>query len=187
MNGANAMTTTDEVVRADSTAADPVTVRLFLSWCHKDQKLKDQLVGLLTDGLAILKDVQVKWWEDSHLHPGEELRVGVEAAIAQADYGLLLLSPAYFASTFIRGVELPRFVSDGGSAASKGAVPVALRSLPGINADTWDYGGVNKLLIYFYESKAFSQLRGSRRDEFANGLVEKMRRRFVGDGGYRAL
>jgi TIR domain len=100
---------------------------LFLSWCHADRTAKDALIQPLMDNLRILNGVEVRWWEDSHINIGEDWRRRILAGLNECDYGLLLLSPGFFASGFIAEHELPAFV---GPRAVKGALPVGLKRVP---------------------------------------------------------
>jgi hypothetical protein len=165
-----------------ATTATGPTVRLFLSWTHRDARAKEDLVPRLTDQLALLSGVAVVWWEDSHLLCGEDLGDDIRHSIDGCDYGLLLLSPAYFRSSFIAEHELPRFI---GPTADKKALPVILTRLAAFDG-TRNYRGVEKRLVFSLCGKGFTQFSG-RRDEFAEKLATEIRRRVLGLGGYRPL
>ena len=158
------------------------SVSLFLSWCHRDVVLKNDLIGNLGDNLSILKDVDLQWWEDSDLLCGEEFGLEIQSRIDEADYGLMLLTPAYLTSTFVERYEWPRFI---GTAADKGALPVALGHLAAFDGSR-NYRGVEKHQVFSLDGRAYSQLRG-RRPEFAQRLATEIRRRILGLGGYRSL
>jgi len=100
--------------------------RILLSWCHQDKALKEALLRDLLPALGVFTDLDVEWWEDSHLTCGEELTAGIIDRLDEADFGLLLLSTRYFGRRFIRRHELPRFA---GPSADKGSLPVALSPL----------------------------------------------------------
>src|SRR5664279_1779446 len=101
-------------------------VKLFLSWCHVDEADKSKLVELLRRNLKILADRDFSWWEDSHIAVGDVWRRGILSRMEECDYGVMLLSPGFFASDFILTEELPHFV---GSAAAKLALPVMLKQI----------------------------------------------------------
>mgnify|MGYP003376044535 CR=1 FL=1 len=157
-------------------------VNLFLSWCHKDLAVKTDLIDRLGDELRILKDVDVQWWEDSHLLCGEEFGPAIHGRIDEADYGVMLLTPAYVASSFVERYEWPRFIGD---AADKGALPVAVGRLAAFDGSR-DYRGVERHQVFFLDGRTYSQLRG-RRPEFAQRLATEIRRRVLDLGGYRSL
>jgi hypothetical protein len=153
-----------------------VSASLFLSWARRDLALKEDLVRRLTPNLAILSGVRTSWWEDSHLILGEDFRSEIVDELDGCDYGVLLLSPAFIASTFIRTYELPRFI---GPTADKGALPVLLRPLP--LDGTRELRGIEQRTIFRYSQKAFSELTGAGRDGFASELATQIRRRILRD------
>ncbi len=157
--------------------------RIFLSWCRQDRALKEALLRDLLPALAVFTDLNVEWWEDSHLTCGEELIPGVVDRLDEADYGLLLLSTRYFGRPFIRRHELPRFA---GPCADKKPLPVALSPLPSFGPEH-NLGGVERQVVFTQDDRSFSELSGARRTRFANDLATAIRRRGVGGNGYRAL
>jgi len=86
----------------------PVQIRIFLSWCRQDIAHKEALLADLLPALGNFNDIEVQWWEDSHLTCGEELVPGIVDRLGEADFGVLLLSVRYFSRPFIRKHELPR-------------------------------------------------------------------------------
>jgi hypothetical protein len=152
-----------------------IKARLFLSWCHADQAAKDALVPALTRSLRNLRDVDVDWWEDSHLLIGEDWRRTILARLDECDYGVLLLSPAFFASDFVVRHELPRFV---GPAAVRGALPVRLEWFP--LDGTFELHGVDGHQIYPSDGRSFAQTRGTR-NRFVVELAAAVRRRILAD------
>ena len=155
-------------------AATTVRASLFLSWCHRDRALKEDLLRRLAPNLAILSGVRTGWWEDSHLVLGEDFEAAILDELAGCDYGVLLLSPEYFASPFIASYELPRFV---GPKADRGALPVALLPVP--LDGSRELSGTDRLQIFTRQGKAFSELTGAGRDAFASELATQIRRRIL--------
>ncbi|HKR48594.1 MAG TPA: hypothetical protein VJT72_03250 [Pseudonocardiaceae bacterium] len=157
--------------------------RIFLSWTHQDRTLKEALLADLLPALGMLADVRIEWWEDSHLTCGEELTPGIVDRLDEADFGLLLLSNRYFGSGFIQRYELPRFAGPG---ADKGALPVALRPLPGFD-ENWNLGGIERQVVFTSAGRSFEKASGAQRRIFANELADAIRRRLLGLNGYRPL
>ncbi len=157
--------------------------RIFLSWCHLDRALKVALLRDLQPALGIFTDLDVEWWDDSHLTCGEELTAGIIDRLDEADFGLLLLSTRFFGRPFIQKHELPRFA---GPRADKGSLPVALSPLPASGSEL-DLGGVERQLVFTRDAKSFAELSGARRTSFANDLAAAIRRRALSLNGYRAL
>lgn len=159
------------------------SVRIVLSWCHRDKRLKESLLADLLPALGLFRDLKVEWWEDSHLTCGEEFGPGIFARFDEADFGLLLLSTVYFSRPFIREHELPRFA---GPKADKGSLPVALGPLPTPGPNR-DLGGVERQLIFGAEQGSYAGLSGAKRAVFANDLADAIHARVSGPKGFRRL
>jgi hypothetical protein len=157
--------------------------RIFLSWCHQDKALKEALLRDLLPALGVFTDLDVEWWEDSHLTCGEELTAGIVGRLNEADFGLLLLSTRFFGRPFIQQHELPRFA---GPHADKEPLPVALSPLPAFGPEH-DLGGIERRVVFTRDGKSFAELSGARRTRFANDLAAAIRRRALSLNGYRAL
>ena len=153
-----------------------VVKHLFLSWAHADQRAKAALTALLIDNLSILSGVDLRWWEDSHLRIGDDWRRRILARLDECDYGVLLLSPAFYASTFITDHELPRFAGD---VAVKGALPVALKPVP--LDGSRDLHGVDRHQIFTADGRAFTETRGHGRERFVLDLATAIRARVLAD------
>lgn len=158
------------------------SVRIVLSWCRQDRRLKELLLRDLQPALGLFRDLKVEWWEDSHLNCGEDFAADIIRRFGEADFGLLLLSPLYFSREFIKEHELPLFVGPG----AKGSLPVALAPLPPAGAHR-DLNGVERQLIFTLEQRSYAELSGAKRTIFANTLAEKIRGRALGLDGYRLL
>ncbi|HEU0087133.1 MAG TPA: hypothetical protein VFQ77_05735 [Pseudonocardiaceae bacterium] len=166
---------------AESAAVAPA--RLFLSWTHRDRKLKEALLADLLPALGMYRDLSIEWWEDSHLTCGQDLVPGIVDRLDEADFGVLLLSNPYFGSSFIQRYELPRFA---GTGADKGSLPVALKPLPGFGA-SWNMGGIERQVVFTSAGRSFAEVSGAGRTRFANELADAIRRRIRGLNGYRSL
>jgi hypothetical protein len=154
--------------------------RLFLSWAHADELLKEALLALLTPHLKVMKGIRFQWWEDSQLWLGEAWRRDIAGRLHESDYGLLLLSPAFFASDFILSDELPRFVK---APLRKPCLPVGLKRFS-LNAETF---GMTARQFFLLDDKYFADLDRRGRDRFALGLADGIHRRLTGGSQWRAL
>jgi hypothetical protein len=85
--------------------ADAATLRVFVSYSHKDRALKEKLLEQLQ---PLVRFAGVDAWTDDRIRPGDAWRAEIDAALAQADVVLLLVSPSFLASTFIMDEEVPR-------------------------------------------------------------------------------
>jgi len=151
--------------------------KLFLSWSHTDRTAKNDLVGPLLDHLKILSGVDVEWWEDSQLRIGVEWRRELLARLEECDYGVLLLSPAFLASTFIVEEELPRFV---GERATKGALPVALKHVP-LDGSRKLAGVGDHQIFRDTEGRCYTETRGALRERFVLDLATAIRERIMSE------
>ncbi|MGK3208376.1 hypothetical protein [Amycolatopsis sp. MEPSY49] len=158
-------------------------MKIFLSWCHRNKPEKEALLFHLEPALGLFSDVTVEWWADSHLNCGEQLMPGIIDRLDEADFGLLLASPQYLKSRFIRQHELPRFA---GPDSDKGALPVKLTPMPRYDGGH-DLGGLEKLIVFERDSKSFAEMKGVQRNLFANELADSIMRRVRGQDGFRVL
>jgi hypothetical protein len=158
--------------------AERMTRRLFLSWCHADRTAKDALIQPLVANLRILNGVEVRWWEDSHINIGEDWRRHILARLGECDYGLLLLSPGFFASEFITEDELPAFVGPG---AVKGALPVGLKRVPLDGTRTLHGVDSHQIFTLGPAGRFFTETRGAARERFALDLATAIQKRMLGD------
>lgn len=145
-----------------------IDLSYFVSYAHDDDRLKRDLLKRLAVRLAIAKGYRFESWDDRRLLVGEAWFDCIVAAIARCDAGLLLLSPAFFASPFIRKHELPKLL------AEKRLIPVALRPLP-LDGSA-DLAGIEALQIFPYPfGKPYSENRSnSEKDRFADELFKQI-------------
>lgn len=78
--------------------------RAFISYSHQDKGYLHELQGALN---AADRSSIVDYWEDTKLTPGSKWRNEIAHAIETARVAVLLLSPDFFLSEFIRRHELP--------------------------------------------------------------------------------
>jgi len=82
-------------------AAD--TVSLFVSYAHKDEHLRHELIPFLKTLPADL----VSAWNDRMIPPGAEWNAEIERELRSADIILLLVSQQFLASDYITRFEIP--------------------------------------------------------------------------------
>ncbi len=158
----------------------PRDLAYFLSYARADRPQVERLRGLLAPRLAIVRGFRFTGWIDDEIRLGERWTDAIEAALAGCDLGLMLLSPAFFASGFIRREELPHFIDQSAAPAAPGAtgqtrirkplVPVMLKPVP-LDGSA-DLAGLEQLQVFRDRAgRAFSQTRGPTADAFADDLV----------------
>jgi hypothetical protein len=93
-------------------------LRIFVSYSHKNLGSVTKLLGLLDDQFGCYKrDLPVEFLMDRRLtddgrwdlRSDQEWMTSLGEKMAAADFGLLMCSTSFFASRFIRQVELPNF------------------------------------------------------------------------------
>jgi hypothetical protein len=70
-------------------------VRVFYSYAHKDEKLKDKLIEQLS---SLRREGLIEEWHDRRIPPGKEWAQEIDQNLETADIILLLASPAFVAS-----------------------------------------------------------------------------------------
>lgn len=101
-----------------------ITPRIFISYSHKDETYKDELVTILTP----LQDEGIlEIWQDREIIPGDEWYEAIQAAMNSCNLALLLISGDFLASRFIRDKELTRLFQRRKEEGLR-VVPIIIRS-----------------------------------------------------------
>jgi internalin A len=78
-------------------------LKVFVSYAHENYRVWDRF----KTHLDVLKNERlVSWWYDGKIRPGSEWDDAIRREMKEADIVILLLSNAFFASKYIKGVEL---------------------------------------------------------------------------------
>ncbi len=87
---------------------------IFISYAHHDNQDQDPERRWLDRLLQFLRPLalekKIKPWSDQELTAGANWRAGIRDAVENAKVAILLVSPAFLASEFIRTEELPRLL-----------------------------------------------------------------------------
>jgi hypothetical protein len=147
----------------------------FVSYANADQHSVDQLMDLLRPRLKIASGFEFNEWIDHNIVIGEDWRNQILTAIDQAEFGLLLLSPSFFASDFIVDEELRRFISTHANSARihKAIVPVALKAIP-LDGSAHLHGLQHTQIFHDQQQRCFQQCRGQSKDGFVDRLVSQL-------------
>ena len=150
-------------------------IKYFVSYAHRNGALAQDFIERLDDVLAPSKRFEYSRWKDTDLILGEVWEAQITEAIDNCDFGLLLISPAFLASSFITKSELPKFVS-----GQKASVPVMLQP---VDFDRHDLKGLEKRQIYRFapkgstHPKAYAVCKSHRRDAFVMELFRQIERK----------
>lgn len=97
--------------------------KLFFSYSHKDEDLRDRLEV----ALAMLKRQDViETWHDRRITAGSELDGAISKELEAADIILLLISPDFLASNYCYDIEMARAM-ERHAAGNARVIPVILR------------------------------------------------------------
>jgi len=100
-----------------------MAARIFISYSHKDEDLRDELevhlAHLRNQGL-------VEIWQDRRLLPGDDFDRTIREEINTADIILLLISPDFLASSYCFGTEMMRALERHSNGEAR-AIAVILR------------------------------------------------------------
>jgi hypothetical protein len=81
-----------------------MTPKIFISYSHKDEKFKDELVKMLA---GLQRRGVIDAWQDRRIEPGAEWFNAIKKAINECDIAVLLVSSDFIESCFINDEELP--------------------------------------------------------------------------------
>jgi hypothetical protein len=152
--------------------------KYFISYAHNDKKHVNDLLPRLKTQLKIVKNAQFSGWDDRNIVVGNHWKDEIDQAMEESDFGILMLSPNFFASDFIVEDELTHFLSqnNGNTQILKPIVPVGLKP---INLDgSRDLKGVEKIQIFRDKNNRwFNETRGHTKDAFAEQLANQILRK----------
>jgi hypothetical protein len=82
---------------------------VFISYAHKDDDkwLKD----LLTELQPIMDRHGMRVWTDHEIAPGDDWHLRIQNALDRAKVGVMLVSPKFLNSIYIKSDELPKMLS----------------------------------------------------------------------------
>jgi hypothetical protein len=153
----------------------PTPCKYFVSYAHKDQEHVDQLLALLKTQLKIVKNGQFSGWDDRKIVLGNRWKDEISEAMKESDFGILMLSPNFFASDFIVEDELTHFLlhNNGKTQILKSVAPVGLKP---INLDgSRDLKGVENVQLFLDQNgRWFNQTKGHIKDAFAEQLANQI-------------
>jgi WD40 repeat protein/uncharacterized protein YjbI with pentapeptide repeats len=146
---------------------DERPLRFFVSYAHADRKLREDLVDRLQVHLNNHPAFRFELWTDGDIILGQSWMKAIERAMETCDFGLLLVSPRFFSSKFIRNHELPWLLEN------KPVIPVALRKL--VMGPDSNLRGLESVQIFFHHQRAFIERTTEKtKDDFAIELYRRI-------------
>jgi hypothetical protein len=148
-------------------------VRGFLSYAHRDARLVGRLRDLLGQRFEGLRGLAISVWWDEDILIGRAWDDEIRIALKEADFGLLLVSPALLSRDYIREVEIPALLNGPGPVV----MPVGLRRVDFARSDLQ---GIDARQIFLYrtgpdrQGRWFADLAGENRERFCDALVAQI-------------
>jgi len=105
-------------------------VRVFYSYSHKDEELRDALETHLS---ILARNGVISSWHDRRILAGGKWEAEIDSQIEKADIILLLISSDFIASDYCYGKELKRAIERHESNQSK-VIPVVVRPVDWLDA-----------------------------------------------------
>lgn len=104
-------------------AAAPPPVKLFYSYAHKDEELRQKLETHLS---LMRRSGQIAGWHDRDIDAGEEWKDSIDENLGSAQIILLLVSADFLASDYCYDIEMKRAMERHESREAR-IVPIILR------------------------------------------------------------
>lgn len=114
-------------------SGDTCNKRIFVSYAHKDARWLDDFKEQMK---PYVRNLQFHAWTDRDLKPGDKWEEVIGAQMANADIGVLLVTPAFIASDFIFENELPALLQKKVFWIAVRATPTGKPRSPPCNART---------------------------------------------------
>lgn len=102
---------------------DTSALKVFISYSHKDEEFKDDLVTMLA---GLQRQGVIDAWQDRRIEEGDEWYEAIQDAMNSCDLAILLVSQYFIASRFIQDDELPRLLQRRKDAGLR-VVPIIVR------------------------------------------------------------
>jgi hypothetical protein len=147
----------------------------FTSYAHDDETLQRKFHKLLEPRLEIAGGIDFESTIDHQLVLGDGWHDQLQQMIAISDFGMLLISPSFLASTYIADHELSHYINSasGQTIVLKPVVPIMLKPVP--LDGTANLRGLDAIQIFTdRKGRSFSQCTGADRDSFVDQLVGKL-------------
>ena len=93
------------LIQLETTPTKPKPRKLFYSYSHKDESLRDELDAHLT---LLKREGFISDWHDRKIRAGDDWGRAISDNLNSADVILFLVSPHFLASTYCRDVEVAR-------------------------------------------------------------------------------
>ena len=149
-------------------------ISVFVSYARKNKRVVDNFLDKFFEQVSASRRYEYSFWRDTDIQVGENWHEMIQEALKKCDIGLLLISPAFLGSKYIKDNELKKFSGQ----YAKPVIPVALHP---VDYEHHNFKGLEKKQIFklerpaFKKSKSFIECIGSyHRELFAYELFKKV-------------
>ncbi|MDX2217100.1 MAG: tetratricopeptide repeat protein [Oculatellaceae cyanobacterium bins.114] len=101
----------------------PLPLSVFISYSHKDEDLKDELVVHLAN---LKRQGKIRAWQDRDIEAGSEWDAEIKQNLEDADIILLLITPRFLASDYCYDKEMQRAVQRHNEGTAR-VIPIILK------------------------------------------------------------
>jgi len=153
-------------------SAGKKVIRCFVSYARKDPDT-DRLLEALKTEFKPSKHYEFEWWKDRDILPGEKWDAEIKEALKSCDLGLLLISPGFLGSTYVKEVELKHFLHN---ANTKPIIPVGMMK---VDFKRQDLAGLEEHQIFLQgkDSRWYDDCEDRDKRRFAHELYLKIEER----------
>lgn len=145
----------------------------FVSYARANKSMATRLLEKYKEQIGASKFYDYRLWQDTEILAGEKWHQEIQNALAQCDLGIILLSPSFLGSTYIKESELPIFTGND----AKLVIPVMLQP---ISFDRHSLMGIQEYQIFrldadgFKEPRSFGECKAPRQDDFVRELFNQI-------------
>jgi internalin A len=93
-------------LKEQQTMTKQKAINIFISYSHKDEEFKDELVDIWLKPLK--RNINFEYWDDRKILAGQEWEPAILEKLNSADVIILLLSQPFLASDFCTDIEMNR-------------------------------------------------------------------------------
>jgi TIR domain len=139
-------------------------IEVFISYSHKDDELREELVIHLA---SLRRQGKIEAWHDRAIEAGEEWEAQIKGRLESAQIILLLISPPFIASDYCFDVEMQRAIARHHEGTAR-VIPIILRP------SDWKESPFSKLQVLPKDAKPVTQW--DDRDSAFLDVVQGLRR-----------
>jgi tetratricopeptide (TPR) repeat protein len=146
------------------TPAAPAPLTLFISYSHKDEDLKDELIVHLA---SLKRQGKIRAWQDRDIEAGTEWDAEIKQQLESAEIILLLITPRFIASDYCYDLEMQQAMQRHESGSAR-VIPIILKPCD------WQHSPFSKLQVVPKDAKPVTQW--SDPDEAFLNVAQSIRR-----------